>query len=486
MKTTASKEYKGMASLAGPLLVLEGNQAVAYGERVEVRTPKGEIRQGRVLRTREDLTVVQVFQGTSGLSVGETRLRFLGEPFLLTVSKEMLGRVFGGTGLPIDGGPDIFTGEMMNVNGQPMNPVRRDYPRDVIQTGISTIDGMNTLVRGQKLPIFSGAGLPHNELAAQIVRQATIGGEGGDFALVFSGMGIKNDDAHFFQESFRKSRASANVTMFLNLASDPAEERVLTPRCALTLAEYLAFGLDMHVLVILVDMTNYCESLREIAAAREEVPSRKGYPGYMYSDLAELYERTGRVRGRKGSITQLPILTMPNMDITHPIPDLTGYITEGQVVLDRELYQKGIYPPVNVLPSLSRLMKDGIGEGRTREDHAHVSSQLYAAYAEAGRVRSLAAVIGEEELSEVDRAYLDFGNAFEAQFTAQGEEENRTFAQTLDLGWELLRLLPERVLTRVTRAELQKYYHGGEEIAAEEAGEGGKAAPGGAAGGGEA
>jgi V/A-type H+-transporting ATPase subunit B len=449
-----------MAALNGPLLILEGNQAVAYGERVEVRAPNGEIRQGRVLRTRDDMTIVQVFQGTRGLSVGETRVRFLGEPFRIPVSKDMLGRVFDGTGRPLDGGPEAVGQKVVDVNGQPMNPVRRDYPRDVIQTGVSAIDGMNTLVRGQKLPIFSGAGLPHNELAAQIVRQATIGGAGGDFALVFAGMGIKNDDAHFFQESFRRSRAAANVTMFLNLASDPAEERVLTPRCGLTLAEYLAFELEMHVLVILVDMTNYCEALREIAAAREEVPSRKGYPGYMYSDLSEIYERTGRVRGRKGSITQLPILTMPNMDITHPIPDLTGYITEGQVVLDRELYQKGIYPPINVMPSLSRLMKDGIGGGQTRKDHAHVSSQLYAAYAEAGRIRSLAAVIGEEELSEVDRAYLAFGNAFETRFTGQAEDENRTFDDTLNLAWELLTILPERVLTRVTKKELEEFYHG--------------------------
>ena len=471
MASTVSKEFKGMAALTGPLLILKGDQAVSYGERVEIRTAGGEIRQGRVLRTREDMTIVQVFQGTRGLSVGETRVRFLGVPFRLGVSREMLGRVFDGIGRPIDGGPEPVAEKSLDVNGQPMNPVRRDYPRDVIQTGVSSIDGMNTLVRGQKLPIFSGSGLPHNELAAQIVRQATIGGAGGDFALVFAGMGIKNDDAHFFQESFRRSRASGNVAMFLNLASDPAEERVLTPRCALTLAEYLAFEKEMHVLVILIDITNYCEALREIASAREEVPSRKGYPGYLYSDLAELYERTGRVRGRKGSITQLPILSMPNMDITHPIPDLTGYITEGQIVLDRELYQRGIYPPINVLPSLSRLMKDAIGAAGTREDHAHVSSQLYAAYAEAGRIRSLAAVIGEEELSEVDRAYLQFGEAFETRFTAQAEDENRTFENTLDLGWELLRMLPERVLTRVTRKEIEKYYHArdaeGEKPAAE-------------------
>ena len=469
MKTPASVEYKGMASLTGPLLVLRGDQGVGYGERVEVRTPRGEIRQGRVLRSRADLTVVQVFEGTRGLSVSETRVRFLGEPFLLNVSEGMLGRVFNGSGHPMDGGPEPFGGEARNVNGQPMNPVRRDYPRDVIQTGISSIDGMNTLVRGQKLPIFSGAGMPHNELAAQIVRQATIGGAGGDFAVVFAGMGIKNDDAHFFQENLRQSRAAANVAMFLNLASDPAEERILTPRCALTLAEYLAFDKDMHVLVILIDMTNYAEALREISASREEVPSRKGYPGYMYSDLAEIYERTGRVRDRKGSITQLPILTMPNLDMTHPIPDLTGYITEGQIVLDWELFQKGIYPPIGVLPSLSRIMKDAIGEGRTRKDHSHVSSQLYAAYAEAGRVRSLAAVIGEEELSEVDRAYLRFGDAFETRFVAQRLDENRTFEDTLNLGWKLLTILPERTLTRVTREEIEQYYRAGEEGGGEKA-----------------
>jgi V/A-type H+-transporting ATPase subunit B len=464
-----------MAGLSGPLLILAGNQSVGYGERVEVRTPSGRVRQGRVLRTRDDMTVVQVFEGTRGLSVSETRVRFLGEPFMLNVSESMLGRVFGGTGAPADGGPEPLMGEARNVNGQPINPVRRDYPRDVIQTGISAIDGMNTLVRGQKLPIFSGAGLPHNELAAQIVRQATIGEGGGDFAVVFAGMGIKNDDAHFFQESLRQSRSSANVTMFLNLASDPAEERVLTPRCALTLAEYLAFEKGMHVLVILIDMTNYAEALREIAAAREEVPSRKGYPGYLYSDLAEIYERTGRVRGRPGSITQLPILTMPNMDITHPIPDLTGYITEGQIVLDWELFQKDVYPPIGVLPCLSRLMKDAIGEGRTRKDHGRLSSQLYAAYAEAGRVRSLAAVIGEEELSDVDRAYLEFGEAFERRFVAQKLDENRTFADTLDLGWELLRILPERVLTRVSREEIDQYYRGrSNETPGEGGGEGGK------------
>lgn len=470
MESVSSKEYRGISALEGPVLVLKGAQAVGFGERVEIRSASGEIRQGRVLRTMEDMTVVQVFQGTRGLSAEETRIRFLGEPFRLEVSEEMLGRVLDGIGRPRDGAPEPFGGGAKDVNGQPINPVRRDYPRDCIQTGVSAIDGMNTLVRGQKLPIFSGAGLPHNELAAQIIRQATIPGEESEFAIVFAGIGIRNDDAQFFTESFQASRASSQVTMFLNLASDPAEERILTPRCALTLAEYLAFEKDMHVLVILLDMTNYCEALREIAAAREEVPSRKGYPGYMYSDLASLYERTGRVRGRKGSITQIPILTMPNMDITHPIPDLTGYITEGQIVLDRALFQKNVYPPINVLPSLSRLMKDGIGEGRTREDHAHASSQLYAAYAESRRIRSLAAVIGEEELSEVDRAYLAFGSGFEERFTGQGESENRTFEETLELGWDLLRGLPERVLTRVTREEIGKYYHGGGAVDEEEIG----------------
>lgn len=461
MERVASKEYKGVSALEGPLLILEGVGNVSFAERVEIRTADGEVRQGRVLRAGEDMAVVQVFQGTRGLSARDTRVRFMGEPFRLNVSEEMLGRVFDGIGRSADGAPEPFGGVAADVNGRPINPVRRDYPRDCIQTGISAIDGMNTLVRGQKLPIFSGAGLPHNELAAQITRQATIPGEEGGFAIVFAGIGIRNDDAQFFTESFQSSRSTANVTMFLNLASDPAEERLLTPRCALTLAEHLAFEKGMHVLVIMLDMTNYCEALREIASAREEVPSRKGYPGYMYSDLAEMYERTGRIRDRQGSITQIPILTMPNMDITHPIPDLTGYISEGQIVLDRDLFQKGVYPPINVMPSLSRLMKDGIGAERTREDHANVSSQLYAAYAESKRIRSLAAVIGEEELSEVDRAYLAFADAFETRFTGQGEHESRSFADTLDLGWELLTMLPARVLTRVSREQIDRYYHGG-------------------------
>lgn len=460
MERIASREFIGVTALEGPLLVLRGKQAVSFGERVEIRAPGGDVRQGRVLKTVDDVTVVQVFQGTRGLSTEGTRVRFLGEPFRLRVSDELLGRVLDGMGRPKDDAPEPFGGLAMDVSGLPMNPVRRDYPRDCIQTGISAIDGLNTLVRGQKLPIFSGAGLPHNELAAQIIRQATIPGEESSFAIVFAGIGIRNDDAQFFIEGFQSSRVTSSVTMFLNLASDPAEERILTPRCALTLAEYLAFEKDMHVLVVLLDMTNYCEALREIASAREEVPSRKGYPGYMYSDLAELYERTGRVRGRGGSITQIPILTMPNMDITHPIPDLTGYITEGQIVLGRELFQKGVYPPIDVLPSLSRLMKDGIGAGRTRDDHAEVSSQLYAAYAESKRVKALAAVIGQEELAEVDRAYLEFGDAFEERFIGQGEYESRTFEGTLELGWDLLRILPERVLTRVSREMLGKYYRG--------------------------
>jgi len=460
VETVASKEYVGVSALEGPLLILEGAGEVSFAERVEVRTGTGEIRQGRVLRARRDMAVVQVFQGTRGLSVDDTRVRFMGEPFRLEVGEEMLGRVLDGIGRPRDGAPEPFGATAADVNGAPINPVRRDYPRECIQTGISALDALNTLVRGQKLPIFSGAGLPHNELAAQITRQATIPGEEAEFAIIFAGIGVSNDDAQFFAESFRSSRATSDVTMFLNLASDPAEERILTPRCALTLAEHLAFEKGMHVLVILLDMTNYCEALREMASAREEVPSRKGYPGYMYSDLAEIYERTGRIVGRKGSITQIAILTMPNMDITHPIPDLTGYITEGQIVMDRELFRKGVYPPINVLPSLSRLMKDGIGEGHTREDHANLASQLYAAYAQSRRVRSLAAVIGEEELSEVDRAYLAFGDAFETRFVGQGQRENRSFVDSLDLGWNLLRMLPERVLTRVSREEIEKYYHG--------------------------
>jgi len=454
---SAAKEYRGVQRLVGPLLILERAKGVGYQELVEVRTPSGETRRGTVIFTSEQHVIVQVFEGTRGLSASETRVRFAGEPLKLPVSEEMLGRILSGAGRPLDGGPPPYSSDRRDVNGLPVNPSRRAYPREVIQTGVSAIDGMNTLVRGQKLPIFSGSGLPHNELAAQILAQSSIEGEE-NFAVVFAGMGIKNDDAHFFREHFRASGVANHSTMFLNLASDPPEERIITPRCALTLAEFLAFDAGMHVMVMLLDMTNYCEALRELSSAREEVPSRKGYPGYMYTDLAGLYERTGRLRGRPGSITQLPILSMPSMDITHPVPDLTGYITEGQIVLSQELQQKGIYPPIDVLPSLSRLMKDGIGEDSTRADHAHLSAQLYAAYAQSKRIRSLAAIIGEEELTELDAAHLHFGDEFEQEFVAQRRDENRSFEQTLDLGWRLLRKLPRSALTRVTEDELDRFH----------------------------
>ena len=458
MTDVAAKEYKGLCRVAGPIIVLEGIEGVGYGEVVEVRSKGGAPRRGRVLEAGQKFVFVQVFEGTEGLSVSETRVRFLGRPFEMPVSKDMLGRIFTGIGEPLDSGPPAFAQTWRDINGLPINPVVRAYPRSYIQTGLSAIDGLNTLVRGQKLPIFSGSGLPHNEVAAQLVRQCAVQEGEAQLAIIFAAMGIKGDDAHFFQQTFAEAGAAANVTMFLNLANDPVEERMVTPRFALTLAEHLAFDEGMQVLVILTDMTNYCEALRELAAAREEVPSRKGYPGYMYTDLASLYERTGRLRGGDGSITQIPILTMPNMDITHPVPDLTGYITEGQLVLSQELHQRGIYPPVDILPCLSRLMKDGIGEGYTREDHPNLASQLYAAYAEAKRVRSLASIIGEEELTEIDRGYLQFGGDFEQKFIQQGPLENRSTEETLDLGWQTLSVLPERILTRVSPEQIDTYY----------------------------
>jgi V/A-type H+/Na+-transporting ATPase subunit B len=418
-----------------------------------------------VLEVGEKMAVIEVFAGTTGLSIDGTHVRFLGGPLHIPVAEEMLGRVFDGLGMPLDGGPQPLTETYADINGQPINPTARVYPRDYIQTGVSSIDGMNTLLRGQKLPIFSGAGMPHDQLAAQIVRQATLGtpagqsAKGGEqFAIVFAAMGVKHDVADFFRNSFVESGALTRVAMFLNLADDPPVERLVTPRAALTLAEYLAFEKGMHVLVVLTDMTNYCEALRQISNIRGEVPSRKGYPGYLYSDLASLYERTGRVRSSEGSITQIPVLTMPNDDITHPVPDLTGYITEGQIVLGRDLNHQGIYPPVTVLPSLSRLMKDGIGEGRTREDHSHVAAQLYAAYAHVMDVRALASVIGEEELGAIDQLYLKFGRAYERQYVNQATTENRTIEQTLDIGWKLLSILPKEELTRVSLAEINKYY----------------------------
>jgi V/A-type H+/Na+-transporting ATPase subunit B len=462
------QELLGVGRIEGPIVIVEGAPNVAYDEVVEIRDSRGQIRRGRVLEVGEDTAVIQVFAGSTGLSIDGTRIRFMGDTLHIPVSDEMLGRVFDGLGNPIDGGPPPLTDEYRDVNGQPINPTARVYPRDYIQTGISTIDGLNTLLRGQKLPIFSGAGLPHDQLAAQIVRQATLGRQAGadtdaeaeQFSIVFAAMGVKNDVADYFRRSFTESGALTRVAMFLNLADDPPVERIVTPRAALTLAEYLAYEREMHVLVILTDMTNYGEALRQISNIRGEVPSRKGYPGYLYSDLASLYERTGRIRTSKGSITQIPILTMPNDDITHPMPDLTGYITEGQIVLGRELFFSGIYPPVTVLPSLSRLMKDGIGKGRTREDHPRWAAQLYAAYARTQDVRALASVIGEEELSETDQAYLKFGRAFEKQFVTQGFNDNRTIERTLEIGWDLLSMLPKSELTRVSLEDINKYYKG--------------------------
>ena len=465
------QEVAGVARVEGPIVVVEGIGNVGYNEVAEVVDSRGRLRRGRVLEVGEGVAVVEVFAGTTGLSIEDTHVRFLGRPMRLPVSAEMLGRVFDGLGTPIDGGPEPLAEHRADVNGQPINPTARVYPRDYIQTGISAIDGMNTLVLGQKLPLFSGSGLPHDQLAAQIVRQAALplieeetassppvgGGGGGRFAIVFAAMGVKHDVAEFFRDSFAASGALTRVAMFLNLADDPPIERLVTPRAALTLAEFLAFEQGMHVLVVLTDMTNYCEALRQISNIRGEVPSRKGYPGYLYSDLASLYERTGRIKGSDGSITQLPILTMPNDDITHPVPDLTGYITEGQIVISRELFQRGIYPPIAVLPSLSRLMKDGIGEGHTRADHAHLSAQLYASYAHVHDVRALASVIGEEELTSVDQRYLKFGQAFEREFVGQGATENRTITETLDIGWRALSVLPHEELTRVSEDEIAQY-----------------------------
>ena len=461
------QEVVGVARIEGPILVVEGGASVSYDEVVEIQDSRGQIRRGRVLEVGEGFAVVQAFAGSTGLSIDGTRVRFLGTTLHIPVTEEMLGRIFDGLGTPIDGGPEPLTDHYADVNGQPINPTARIYPRDYIQTGISTIDGVNTLLRGQKLPLFSGAGMPHDQLAAQIVRQATLGKvagapptEGEEFAIVFAAMGVKNDVADYFRRSFTESGALTRVAMFLNLADDPPVERIVTPRAALTLAEYLAYERDMHVLVVLTDMTNYGEALRQISNVRGEVPSRKGYPGYLYSDLASMYERTGRIRTSKGSITQIPILTMPNDDITHPMPDLTGYITEGQIVLGRELNFAGIYPPVAVLPSLSRLMKDGIGKNRTRDDHPRWGAQLYAAYARTQDVRALASVIGEEELSDVDQKYLKFGRAFEREFVNQSFTENRTIERTLEIGWKLLSILPKNELTRVTLDEIAEYYKG--------------------------
>jgi V/A-type H+-transporting ATPase subunit B len=461
------QEVVGVGRIEGPIMVVEGAANVSYDEVVEIQDSRGQHRRGRVLEVGEGFAVIKVFAGSTGLSIDGTRVRFLGSTLHMPVAEEMLGRIFDGLGTPIDGGPEPLTDTYRDVNGTPINPTARIYPRDYIQTGISTIDGVNTLLRGQKLPLFSGAGMPHDQLAAQIVRQATLGRVAGapqseqeEFAIVFAAMGVKNDVADYFRRSFTESGALTRVAMFLNLADDPPVERIVTPRAALTLAEYLAYDLGKHVLVVLTDMTNYGEALRQISNVRGEVPSRKGYPGYLYSDLASLYERTGRIRTSQGSITQIPILTMPNDDMTHPMPDLTGYITEGQIVLGRELYYAGVYPPVTVLPSLSRLMKDGIGKGRTRDDHPRWGAQLYAGYAKTQDIRALASVIGEEELSEVDQKYLKFGRAFEREFVNQAFTENRTIERTLEIGWKLLSMLPKGELTRVTLDEIKQYYKG--------------------------
>lgn len=450
-------KYLKISKVEGPLIILEGVKDAAYDEMVEIEVEGQSPKKGKVVQINRDKVIIQVFEGTTGVSLNNARVSFAGKPLEISLSKEVLGRVFNGIGEPTDGAP-LYLGKKYDIHGRPMNPVARFYPRNFIQTGISTIDGLTTLIRGQKLPIFSGDGLPHNELAAQIVRQAKITESQEDnFAVVFAAMGIKHGEAEFFRKSFQQSGVLKKVVMYANLADDPIIERITTPRCALTAAEYLAFEENMHVLVIMTNITSYCEALREISASREEVSSRKGYPGYLYSDLATLYERAGMMKGKKGSITQIPILTMPNDDITHPVPDLTGYITEGQIILSRDLYQRDIYPPVNVLPSLSRLMKDGIGEGYTREDHPDVANQVFSAYSRVQDIRSLAQVIGEEELSDTDKKYLEFGKQFERRFVKQGYDENRNLERTLDLMWELLKILPKSELNRVKPEYIDKY-----------------------------
>ena len=452
-------EYLGLSSINGPLVVLEGVEHAFYDEIVEFIVDHNTRKMGRIVELDEDKAVIQVFEGTENMSLDNTHTRLTGHPMEVTVSEEMLGRTFNGIGEAIDGLGPIADAEKRDVNGLPLNPVRREYPRNYIRTGISAIDGLTTLIRGQKLPIFSGNGLPHDQLAAQIVKQASLGDNSDEqFAVVFGAMGVKHDVAEFFRKTFEESGVADHVWMFLNLANDPVVERLITPKVALTVAEYLAFEKNMHILVILTDMTSFAEAMREVSSSRGEIPSRKGYPGYLYSELATIYERAGIVDGANGSVTQLPILTMPNDDITHPIPDLTGYITEGQIVLERSLHQKTIYPPINVLPSLSRLMKDGIGAKYTREDHQDVANQLFSSYAKVGEARDLASVIGEDELSPADKKYLQFGNAFEQQFVGQGMNENRTIDETLDIGWKLLKMLPKEELDRIDTKILNKYY----------------------------
>lgn len=456
-----SIEYLGLSEINGPLIALEGVKNAAYEEIVELTVEGKEKKLGRIVEVYDDKAVIQVFAGSENMSLHNTHTKLTGHPMEISLSPKMLGRTFDGLGRPIDRLGRIVSDIKRNVNGLPLNPVTREYPRNYIRTGISAIDGLTTLIRGQKLPIFSGNGLPHNELAAQIVRQASLGDAEADknFAIVFAAMGVKYDVADFFRRTFQESGASDHVVMFLNLANDPVVERLITPKVALTVAEYLAFDCNMHVLVILTDMTSFAEAMREVSSSKGEIPSRKGYPGYLYSELATIYERAGIVEGVNGSVTQIPILTMPNDDITHPIPDLTGYITEGQIVLDRNLHGQSVYPPINILPSLSRLMKDGIGEGFTRADHQDVANQLFSCYAKVGDARALASVIGEDELSPLDKKYLEFGKAFELEFLGQRADENRTIETTLDIGWHLLRMLPREELDRIDTKVLDVYYN---------------------------
>ena len=452
------KEYRTIREIAGPLVLVGEISGVKFDELVELEMPDGEIRQGKTLEVSGDTALIQLFEGATGVDVTECKIRFLGRGLEIGLSPDILGRVFDGMGRPIDGGPSVIPEKRLNINGNPINPYARAYPSEFIQTGVSSIDGLNTLVRGQKLPIFSGFGLPHAELVAQIARQATVRGSGEQFAVVFGAMGITFEEANYFISDFKKTGAIERASLFVNLADDPVIERIATPRMALTTAEYLAFELDMHVLIILTDMTNYCEALREISAARKEVPGRRGYPGYLYTDLSTIYERAGRLKTSNGSITQIPVISMPEDDKTHPIPDLTGYITEGQIILERPLHRKGIYPPINVLPSLSRLRDKGIGAGKTREDHADVSNQLFAAYARGKEVQELAVILGEAALSETDKAFFKFADVFEDKFVRQGQDENRTIEETIELGWRLLTLLPKRELKRIRQEYIDKYY----------------------------
>ncbi len=452
------KEYKTIREVVGPLMLVEGVEGVKYDELVEIEQDNGERRNGKVLEINGDKALVQLFEGSSGLKISTAKARFLGKSIELAVSEDMLGRVFDGMGRPRDNGSPIIPDKRININGQPINPVARDYPDEFIQTGISAIDGLNTLVRGQKLPVFSASGLPHAELAAQIARQAKVLNSDSKFAVVFAAVGITFEEADYFISDFRKTGAIDRTVLFMNLANDPAIERIATPRMALTAAEYLAFECDMHVLVIITDITNYCEALREVSAARKEVPGRRGYPGYLYTDLATIYERAGRIRGKKGSITQIPILTMPEDDKTHPIPDLTGYITEGQIILSRELYKKGVTPPIDVLPSLSRLKDKGIGKGKTRKDHADTMNQLFSAYARGKEAKELSAILGEAALTEVDRKFALFAEEFENQYVSQGFQKNRSIEETLNLGWSLLKLLPRNELKRIRDEYLEEFY----------------------------